>query len=132
MGVDVTGVNLRRYGPAAAQRLRREHFTELDKIEQATRPTAKALRGEGRQPRMRRVPRCSGNAAAPGRRADPVHRYFQARRVVTPILEEKGLAPFFDFIGGASMDESRDTPRPAWCTMCSASPCAGQAGADGR
>ena len=29
--------------------------------------------------------------------------------VVTPILEEKGLAPFFDFIGGASMDESRDT-----------------------
>ena len=30
-------------------------------------------------------------------------------KVVTPILEEKGLAPFFDFIGGASMDESRDT-----------------------
>ena len=59
---------------------------------------------------MRRVPRCSGNAAAPeGRRADPVHRYFQATEVVTPILEEKGLAPFFDFIGGASMDESRDT-----------------------
>ena len=27
--------------------------------------------------------------------------------VVTPILEEKGLAPFFDFIGGASMDEAR-------------------------
>ena len=30
-------------------------------------------------------------------------------QVVTPILEENGLAPFFDFIGGASMDESRDT-----------------------
>ena len=29
--------------------------------------------------------------------------------VGTPILEEKGLAPFFDFIGGAAMDESRDT-----------------------
>ena len=29
--------------------------------------------------------------------------------VVTPILEEQGLAPYFDFIGGASMDESRDT-----------------------
>ena len=29
--------------------------------------------------------------------------------MVAPILEEKGLAPFFDFIGGASMDESRDT-----------------------
>ena len=30
-------------------------------------------------------------------------------QVVTPILEEKGLAGYFDFIGGASMDESRDT-----------------------
>ena len=27
----------------------------------------------------------------------------------TPALEEQGLAPYFDFIGGASMDESRDT-----------------------
>ena len=30
-------------------------------------------------------------------------------QVVTPILEDKGLAEYFDFIGGASMDESRDT-----------------------
>ena len=30
-------------------------------------------------------------------------------KVVTPILEEQGLAQYFDFIGGASMDESRDT-----------------------
>ena len=30
-------------------------------------------------------------------------------QVVTPILREKGLAGYFDFIGGASMDESRDT-----------------------
>ena len=30
-------------------------------------------------------------------------------QVVTPILKEKGLADYFDFIGGASMDESRDT-----------------------
>ena len=30
-------------------------------------------------------------------------------QVVTPILKEQGLAPYFDFIGGASMDESRDT-----------------------
>ena len=29
--------------------------------------------------------------------------------VVVPILEEQGLAPYFDFIGGASMDETRDT-----------------------
>lgn len=30
-------------------------------------------------------------------------------QVVTPILKEKDLADYFDFIGGASMDESRDT-----------------------
>ena len=29
--------------------------------------------------------------------------------LTSEILEEKGLAPYFDFIGGASMDESRDT-----------------------
>ena len=29
--------------------------------------------------------------------------------VVTPILVEQGLAEWFDFIGGASMDETRDT-----------------------
>ena len=57
MGVDVTGVNLRRYLGPPLRKSFGEHFTE----------------------------------------------------VVTPILEEKGLAPFFDFIGGASMDESRDT-----------------------
>ncbi len=43
-------------------------------------------------------------------------------KVVTPILEEQGLAPYFDFIGGASMDESRDTKKPRSCVMCSASP----------
>src|SRR5699024_12272794 len=30
-------------------------------------------------------------------------------QVVTPILEEQGLAPLIDFIAGASMDTSRDT-----------------------
>ncbi len=50
MGVDVTGVNLRRYLGPPLRKSFGEHFTELD-----------------------------------------------------------GLAPFFDFIGGASMDESRDT-----------------------
>ena len=29
--------------------------------------------------------------------------------VVTPILEEQGIAGYFAFVGGASMDESRDT-----------------------
>lgn len=37
-----------------------------------------------------------------------MHRHLKPP-VVTPILEEQGLAQYFDFIGGASMDESRDT-----------------------
>lgn len=90
MGVDVTGVNLRRYLGPPLRKSFGEHFTELDKIEQATRPLPRKLRGEG-QPRMRRVPRCSGNAAAPeGRRADPVHRYFQAHRGGHPDPGRKG------------------------------------------
>lgn len=41
--------------------------------------------------------------------------------VVTPILEEQGLAPYFDFIGGASMDES-GIQKQKWCAMFSPSP----------
>ena len=37
MGVDVTGVNLRRYLGPPLRKSFGEHFTELDKIEQATR-----------------------------------------------------------------------------------------------
>ena len=40
---------------------------------------------------------------------DPCTATSKPTQVVTPILEEKGLAGYFDFIGGASMDESRDT-----------------------
>ena len=74
MGVDVTGVNLRRYLGPPLRKSFGEHFTELDKIEQATR-----------------LYRESGNAAAPeGRRADPVHRYFQAHRGGHPDPGRKG------------------------------------------
>ncbi len=110
MGVDATGVNLRRYlGPAAAQELRRAlHRAGQDRAGHP--PLPRKLRRQG-QPRMRRLPRCSGNAAAPeGRRALILcTATSKPTEVVTPILEEKGLAPYFDFIGGASMDESRDT-----------------------
>ena len=93
MGVDVTGVNLRRYLGPPLRKSFGEHFTELDKIEQATRLyresyAVQRLKDAG-------LILCTATSKPTG--------------VVTPILEEKGLAPFFDFIGGASMDESRDT-----------------------
>ena len=99
MGVDVTGVNLRRYLGPPLRKSFGEHFTELDK--------SYAVKGSHE---------C---AAYPGA-AEMLQRLKDAglilctatskpTEVVTPILEEKGLAPFFDFIGGASMDESRDT-----------------------
>lgn len=109
MGVDVTGVNLRRYLGPPLRKSFGEHFTELDKIEQATRLYRESYAVKGSH-------EC---AAYPGA-AEMLQRLKDAglilctatskpTEVVTPILEEKGLAPFFDFIGGASMDESRDT-----------------------
>ena len=109
MGVDVTGVNLRRYLGPPLRKSFGEHFTELDKIEQATRLYRESYAVKGSH-------EC---AAYPGA-AEMLQSLKDAglilctatskpTEVVTPILEEKGLAPFFDFIGGASMDESRDT-----------------------
>ncbi|MBD9288455.1 MAG: HAD family hydrolase [Faecalibacterium sp.] len=109
MGVDVTGVNLRRYLGPPLRKSFGEHFTELDKIEQATCLYRESYAVKGSH-------EC---AAYPGA-AEMLQRLKDAglilctatskpTEVVTPILEEKGLAPFFDFIGGASMDESRDT-----------------------
>ena len=109
MGVDVTGVNLRRYLGPPLRKSFGEHFTELDKIEQATRLYRESYAVKG-----------SHECAAYSGAAEMLQRLKDAglilctatskpTEVVTPILEEKGLAPFFDFIGGASMDESRDT-----------------------
>ena len=109
MGVDVTGVNLRRYLGPPLRKSFGEYFTELDKIEQATRLYRESYAVKG-----------SHECAAYSGAAEMLQRLKDAglilctatskpTEVVTPILEEKGLAPFFDFIGGASMDESRDT-----------------------
>ena len=109
MGVDTTNVNLRRYLGPPLRKSFGEHFTELAKIEEAT-------------DRYRRSYAVKGShecAVFPGakemlqRLKDAGYLLCTATSkptvVVTPILEEQGIAPLFDFIGGASMDESRDT-----------------------
>ncbi len=109
MGVDITHVDLRRYLGPPLRKTFGEHFAELEKIEQATDLYRKSYAVKGSH-------EC---AAYPGA-ADMLCRLREAglilctatskpTEVVTPILEEKGLAELFDFIGGASMDESRDT-----------------------
>ena len=109
MGVDTTGVNLRRYLGPPLRRSFGEHFTDPAKIEEATGLYRVSYAAKGSH-------ECT---AYPGA-AEMLRRLKKAgyllctatskpTQVVTPILEEKGLAPLFDFIGGASMDESRDT-----------------------
>ena len=110
MGVDVTNVNLR--AATLARRCARgfgEHFTDPALIEKATDLYRDSYAVKGSH-------EC---AAYPGA-AEMLQRLKDAglilctatskpTQVVTPDPEEKGLAGYFDFIGGASMDESRDT-----------------------
>ena len=109
MGVDTTGVDLRRYLGPPLRRSFGEHFTDPGKIEQATELYRTSYHEKGSHE----------GEPYPGA-VEMLRRLKQAgfvlctatskpTKVVTPILEEKGLAGFFDFIGGASMDESRDT-----------------------
>ena len=109
MGVDTTNVNLRRYLGPPLRKSFGEHFTDPALIEKATDLYRDSYAVKGSH-------EC---AAYPGA-AEMLQRLKDAglvlctatskpTQVVTPILEEKGLACYFDFIGGASMDESRDT-----------------------
>ena len=109
MGVDVTGVNLRRYLGPPLRKSFGEHFTELDKIEQATRLYRESYAVKGSH-------EC---AAYPGA-AEMLQRLKDAGLilctatskptvVVSPIVVEMGLAVFFVFFGGACLEESRET-----------------------
>lgn len=109
MNVDITGVDLRRYLGPPLRKSFGEHFIDMAKIEEATDRYRKSYAVKGSH-------ECTPYPGA----ADMLQRLKAAglllctatskpTKVVTPILEEKGLAPYFDFIGGASMDESRDT-----------------------
>ena len=109
MGVDTTNVNLRRYLGPPLRKSFGEHFTDPALIEKTTElyRVSYAVKGSHE---------CTPYPGA----ADMLRRLKEAgfllctatskpTQVVTPILAEKGLAEYFDFIGGASMDESRDT-----------------------
>ena len=109
MGVDVTNVNLRRYLGPPLRRSFGEHFTDPAKIEEAAElyRASYAVKGSHEGSLYPGVP-------------EMLHRLKNAglilctatskpTAVVTPILEEQGIVGYFDFIGGASMDETRDT-----------------------
>lgn len=109
MGVDTTNVDLRRYLGPPLRKSFGEHFSDPAKIEEATELYRESYHAKGSH---------EGNAY-PG--AEQMLRRLKEAgfvlctatskptEVVTPILKEQGLAQYFDFIGGASMDESRDT-----------------------
>ena len=109
MGVDITNVNLRRYIGPPLRKTFAEHFTDPAKIEKAAELYRVSYREKGSHegfpypgvPEMLRRLKDAGLTLCTAT--------CKPTQVVTPILEENGLAPFFDFIGGASMDESRDT-----------------------
>ena len=109
MGVDITGVNLRRYLGPPLRRSFGEHFTDPAKIEEATELYRRSYKVKGGH---EGIP-YPGAAAMLQRLKDAGFVLCTATSkptdVVTPILKEKGLAQYFDFIGGASMDETRDT-----------------------
>lgn len=109
MGVDTTGLDLRRYLGPPLRRTFGEHFSTEEQIEQATRLYRASYKVKGSH-------EC---APYPGA-AQMLRRLREAglllctatskpTRVVEPILEEQGLTPLFDFIAGASLDKSRDT-----------------------
>ena len=109
MGVDPSGFDLRRYIGPPLRRSFGEHFAEESEVERATEIYRDIYAETG----------CHQCSAYPGA-ARMLRRLREAglilctatskpTRVVTPILEELGLAPYFDRIDGASMDKSRDT-----------------------
>ncbi|MGN0707547.1 MAG: HAD-IA family hydrolase [Faecalibacterium sp.] len=109
MGVDPTGLDLRRYLGPPLRKSFGEHFSDPARIEQATELYRVSYEVTGSH-------MCTPYPGA----AEMLRRLREAglilctatskpTEVVEPILREQGLADLFDFIGGASMDETRDT-----------------------
>lgn len=109
MGVDVSGINLRRYLGPPLRKSFGEHFTDPALIEKATElyRTSYAVKGSHECAVFPGVPQMLQTLKQAGFLLCTATS--KPTKVVTPILEEQGLAQYFDFIGGASMDESRDT-----------------------
>ena len=109
MGVDVSGINLRRYLGPPLRKSFGEHFNDPALIEKATElyRTSYAVRGSHECAVFPGVLQMLQTLKDAGFLLCTATS--KPTKVVTPILEEQGLAQYFDFIGGASMDESRDT-----------------------
>ena len=100
MGVDVSGINLRRYLGPPLRKSFGEKATELYRTSYAVKGSHECAVFPGVLQMLQTLKDagfllCTATS--------------KPTKVVTPILEEQGLAQYFDFIGGASMDESRDT-----------------------
>ena len=108
MGVDVTGVNLRRYLGPPLRKSFGEHFTDPALIEKATDlyRTSYAVKGSHECAVFPGVLQMLQTLKDAGFLLCTATS--KPTKVVTPILEEQGLSSYFSFVGGASMDESRD------------------------
>lgn len=119
MGVDLTNVNLRRYIGPPLRKSFAEHFSDPAKIEEATERYRMIYHEKGSHeggvyPGVPEMLRCLKDAGFTLCTAT-----CKPTEVVTPILEEQGIAGYFAFIGGASMDESRDTKTDVICHVLS-------------
>ena len=109
MGTDIAGVDLMRYVGPPLRDTFAEYYPDAARIEEATElyRASYAVRGchickpyPGALEMLRRLKEaglilCTATC--------------KPTQVVTPILQEQGLAPLIDLIAGASMDKSRDT-----------------------
>ncbi len=109
MGTDITGVDLHKYLGPPLRKTFGEYYADENTIEHAAALYRSSYAVKGSHD-------CK---VYPGARK-MLHKLKTAgvvlctatckpTEVVRPILEEQGLAPFFDIIIGASMDTSRDT-----------------------
>ena len=108
MGVDVARSDLGRYIGPPLRKSFGEHFSDPAKIEEATERyrTSYAVKGSHEGDVYPGVVEMLGRLKAAG--LTLCTATCKPTDVVRPILEEQGLAPYFSFVGGASMDESRD------------------------
>lgn len=108
MGVDVARSDLGRYIGPPLRKSFGEHFSDPAKIEEATKRyrVSYAAKGCHEGDVYPGVVEMLGRLKAAG--LTLCTATCKPTDVVRPILEEQGLAPYFSFVGGASMDESRD------------------------
>ena len=109
MGIDPAGIDLTRYLGPPLRRSFGEHFSDEATVEKMVR----IYRDRYEQDGCHRCQVFDGVRPMLERlKAAGVRLYTATSKptvVVTPILREKGLAGYFDVIGGASEDKSVDT-----------------------